>query len=234
MDVKCLHCPQCGGPVEAASTGTSAICGYCGSNLRVTTGAHGRAEAVAEGMRTETSLIAKQAAINHLQERLMTFQGEKEQLVASMSWESNALIMSPAAPRRPVSAVVFGLLREHGCTVGCATVLTVPLLCMVPIVAYVLFCGWLQGRFDLTTGEAQNVSLGAVAVLALVVVVAYLSSQEADQKWATAKRTWDSAARVHVYSEHADELERLDDEIDLAQARIDELKAEMDELAHSP
>ena len=234
MDVKCLHCPQCGGPVEAASTGASAMCGYCGSKLRVTMGAHGPAEAVAEGTRTETTLIAKQAAINHLQGRLMTLQGEKGKVVARMSWESNALIMSPAAPRRPVSAVVFGLLRQYGCALGCATFLTAPLLCMVPIVLYALLCDWLQGRFGVSKLEAENDSQGAVAILALVVLLAYFRSQEADRKWATAKRAWDSAARERVHSEHADELARLDGEIDLAQARIDELKAEMDELARSP
>lgn len=90
MAVESIQCVKCGSPLEVESTARFAICGYCGSRLRITRGASGHPLGVLEDIKLDTEIIAKQTAIDHLRDRLSELVRQRQILKAQLTNELHA------------------------------------------------------------------------------------------------------------------------------------------------
>ncbi len=79
VDLDRLQCPGCGATLTAEGRDTL-FCSYCGAKLKVKTGASGNPMAVLDGIKDDTSLMAKKVAMQHLEEELISLKKQQEAL----------------------------------------------------------------------------------------------------------------------------------------------------------
>jgi hypothetical protein len=80
--VESVQCPKCGGPVSVESGRGSLHCSYCGAGLRITRGASGHAMATLDDIKSDTSVIAKEAVHRRLSEELITLTAKRDKVQA--------------------------------------------------------------------------------------------------------------------------------------------------------
>ena len=80
MAVETIQCPKCGSPLEVTSGTRLAECTYCGSTLRITVGASGHPLGVLEGIKEDTSLMAKERALEVVRQRIARLEEERAAL----------------------------------------------------------------------------------------------------------------------------------------------------------
>ncbi|MHB0858092.1 MAG: TFIIB-type zinc ribbon-containing protein [Anaerolineae bacterium] len=80
MPVEAIQCPKCGSPLPVNPSAATTVCSYCGSSLRLTRGSSGHPLAMLDAIGLDTHLLAKQAALTHLRDRLNALQDASKKL----------------------------------------------------------------------------------------------------------------------------------------------------------
>ena len=115
MSVEAIQCVKCGAALEVGSATTTATCTYCGSMLHVTRGGSGHLMAALEDIRSDTQVIATKAALDSVQDSLLTAKNTIKQLVKSCQVEYEADLLNVAAAKKlvillgPVLSVIVGI-----------------------------------------------------------------------------------------------------------------------------
>ena len=84
MEVRSLHCPNCGASLNITPATTGAICAYCGSRLEIRTGPSGQPQVMLESIKSDTSLLATKTARDHLSNELERMLPEYQQLMSQV------------------------------------------------------------------------------------------------------------------------------------------------------
>jgi hypothetical protein len=235
MSVTSIQCPQCGSPVQVEPAARYATCAYCASSLRITRGSSGHPLAVLEDIRADTGMLARQAAVRHLRQRLRDLTGQRNELQARQSALAGHVLQARQSALAAVQPPPRG--RMGWGTLG--TILTI-----IPgSLSLCILCS-LFGSAGSPEGDSGQTAAVALFCLAPCVAVAvagillwrYARAQEKRQQQsvAEARRGVEEqyAAELRRLDEqYAAELRRLDEEIHSTTARIDRLKREMDQLA---
>lgn len=82
MSIQRLQCPSCGANITTDGRG-SLFCSYCGAKLRIKTGASGNPMAMLDGIKEDTSLMARRSALAHVEEELSRLEAEREKTIQS-------------------------------------------------------------------------------------------------------------------------------------------------------
>ncbi len=94
MSLERLQCPSCGAAVDPGGRDTC-FCSYCGARLRIRQGASGNAMATLDGIKEDTSLLARQAALAHLEKELHALGPSRDALVQHCEAERGRFAASP-------------------------------------------------------------------------------------------------------------------------------------------
>ena len=95
MAVETIQCPKCGSPLEVTGGTRLAECTFCGSTLRITLGASGHPLGVLEGIKEDTSLIAKERALEVVRQRIARLEDECAALEGEQrSWREATVVPS--------------------------------------------------------------------------------------------------------------------------------------------
>jgi len=231
MSIELMQCPRCGAPLKVEPTARFATCTYCGSRLRVTRGASGHPLAVLTDIKDDTGIIARQTAIDHLQGRLQVLRQKRDELESRMLQEYDVAISSPDAPQKPTLATIFPLVSKYSCIVGCAILLTAPMLLLAPLLVYYLFGDYLQSQFHLSEADAQLAMRLIIGLVILGMMATWAWSQTKQEEWAKKKQEWDTRAWRKVEANYSSEVSQIDEQIQSTEQRIAQLKADMDRLA---
>ena len=129
MPIESLQCPACAAPLQADTSAGLIYCNCCGSRLRVTRGASGRPFGMLEEIRAGTSIVAKRAALSHLQERLNGLLGQRQGLTDQTGREVAATVYR-GLREGPWSGLGRDLMRPAGLArLALAGLMTVGLFC---------------------------------------------------------------------------------------------------------
>jgi len=141
MTVESLRCPNCGSTLSVPPSRGFTVCDYCGSHLRVTRDSAGHPVGVLDDIRLDTSLLAKERALAHLQERLSTMEREHDELAERMR-----VALAGVSTRSSVGPWIPGIILGFFACVLFSTVDAT--LAMIAALAVVLGLGWLLSRHD--------------------------------------------------------------------------------------
>jgi len=117
MPVESIQCPKCGSPLQVESGLRQLWCTYCGSQLRITRGSSGHPLAVLDHIRADTSLLAKQRALEHLRQRRVELLAEREKLGTWWGEQKRFIDRVPSehqVGRKATQAVVFSMIAVLG------------------------------------------------------------------------------------------------------------------------
>lgn len=96
MAVETIQCPKCGSPLEITDGTRLAECTFCGSTLRITQGASGHPLGVLEGIKEDTSLMAKERALEVVRQRIARLEEERATLESERAtWLAAARMPGP-------------------------------------------------------------------------------------------------------------------------------------------
>ena len=115
MPVETVQCPSCGAPLPVEEGWKSLFCGHCGASLSITLGSSGHVMAALSEIKADTSILACQAALGRIEEKLKAERGQLDLLarkemnlqhqIAEM--EANPVIVGDNFTR--ILAMIFGL-----------------------------------------------------------------------------------------------------------------------------
>lgn len=113
MAVETIQCPKCGSPLEIADGTRLAECTFCGSTLRITQGASGHPLGVLEGIKEDTSLMAKERALEVVRQRIARLEEERATLEGEhQAWLAE--VRGPGTLRRKIENELWrSLPREE-------------------------------------------------------------------------------------------------------------------------
>ena len=112
MSFERLQCPGCGAGVDPGGRDTC-FCTYCGARLRIRQGASGHAMAVLDGIKEDTSLLARQAALAHLERELQALGPSRAALVQHCEAERRRFASS-SRPSGCIAALAVLALTAAG------------------------------------------------------------------------------------------------------------------------
>ncbi len=210
MPLEPMQCPKCGSPLLVEPAAASAFCSYCGSRLRVARGASGHPVGLLDRIETNSAILARQTAINRLQECLPALYAQRD----ALKEEADKL----AAGRRPraTGRAVLGLLLT--------VVPGLVALILLPLIAYSLVSGSAEDR----RGATSAAECFLTPCLALAVAGAVIWRRAAGGPRRSQAEA--SSARFRLLKLNP-AIAAVEEEIRSTQARIDQLKVEMDRLA---
>ena len=78
MPFEAVKCPQCGANVEVEAKTATFFCTYCGTRLQASRSSMGVLSAsILSGIKDDTSIMAKRAALEHLNQHLMQLEEQR-------------------------------------------------------------------------------------------------------------------------------------------------------------
>jgi len=161
--VETLQCPNCGAQLEPAGR-ESLYCTYCGAHLKVKTGASGNPMATLDGIKEDTSTLAREATYARLEKDVAALLERKQELRAMRKAEEGA------NRNRGGCAMLFGFMCILGALVAFGTG----------------YSAW-YNEGDIPF-PATNVAIGVVciAICVILFVAGHQESKQADMEHAEA------------------------------------------------
>ena len=91
MAVESVQCPKCGAPLSVEPDREHTYCSYCGAGLKLTQGVSGHPMAVLDDIKSDTSILAKEATLKRSVDEISEKQMRQMALVAARGKEQEAV-----------------------------------------------------------------------------------------------------------------------------------------------
>lgn len=210
MSVESVQCPKCGSPLQVESGLRQVWCTYCGSQLRITSGSSGHPLAVLDDIRADTSLLAKQRALEHLRQHRVELFAEREKLCAW--WEQQKRFIGSVPSERQVGnkatqAVMFSMLAVVGA------------------------CMFLGSLVAGVTGDSSSILLAAIGLLFAGVMLVCVRSVLRERAGLVKRVEEERESARSALAQCEARIRAIDGELDKVWLRIDGLEKEITRLS---
>jgi len=191
-------------------------------------GPSGLLSVILDNISDDTSILARQTAIQHLEGQLQRLQQRKSELASRILGEWTSIAQSSPPPQPPASAGCFAFLRKYGCVMAIAILFTIPLAFAVPFVLWVL----VETSLESVVGheDAQYLTWLLTGLLGLGLMLAYERSQKKSAEWAKRRKQWEEAITNQVHAKYRVDVDQVEEQITGLQQRVATLRTEIDRL----
>lgn len=210
MPVESIQCPKCGSPLQVEGGHRQIWCTYCGSQLRITSGSSGHRLAVLDDIRADTSLLAKQRALEHLRQRRVELLAEREELGAWWVEQKQFVDRVPSehlVGKKATQAVVYAMLAALGA------------------------CMFLASLVAGLSGDSSGILLGVVGFLLVGVFVLCVRSVLREKARLVKRVEEERASARSALAGCEARIRAIDAELDRVWLRIDGLEKEITRLS---